>query len=120
MSRETKEASTQHNGRFKKGNPGGPGRPKKAAELAMLNAIKSTFTDEQIKGYLKQAMETAVEQKSSRGMIAVLEYIADRTLGKPVQQITTGETDAMREALDELARQDEEAEANRKQPKKST
>lgn len=95
-------------GRFAKGNTGGPGRPKKEMELALLDAINSTYSREEIQAYIRQAMDTAVETKSARGMMAVLDFITDRTLGKATQQIVVTENDAMSEALEALRIQDEE------------
>lgn len=64
-----------------------PGRPKKADELAILNAIRGSFPPEKVKAYLTTAMRLAEEQNSARGMLAVLEFAASYTLGKPVQRI---------------------------------
>ena len=75
-------------GRFLPGHAiPGPGRPPKAQELAVLDAIKTTFTPEMVQEYLKRAMQLAEEQKSARGMVAVLEFAAGYTLGKPIARV---------------------------------
>lgn len=73
-------------GRFTKGNPGGPGRPKRAEEIALLDAISTTFPPELVQQTLQDALRLAKEQNSARGMIAVLEFAANYALGKPVQR----------------------------------
>lgn len=73
---------------WKPGQSGNPnGRPKKAQELAILDAITAAFTPEQITEHLHQAMQIALEKKSARGIVAVLEFMADRTIGKPIQRV---------------------------------
>lgn len=79
-----------------------PGRPKRESELAMLNAITSTFTPDEVTKLLKDALDIAKEQKSARGMVAILEFIADRTLGKPTIRVEHGDTNAIDDAIDAL------------------
>lgn len=75
------------NGHWLPGASGNPkGRPTKAQELAVLNAITSTFTPEQVQEYLQKAMKLAEEQNSARAMIAILEFCANYTIGKPTQR----------------------------------
>lgn len=69
------------------GNPNG--RPTKARELAILDAITNAFTPEEITSSLKEAMKIAKDKDSARGIVAVLEFMADRAVGKPVQRIET-------------------------------
>jgi hypothetical protein len=71
------------------GNPAG--RPTKARELAILHAISNAFSPEQIDEHLNRAMEIAIAQNSARSIVAILEFQADRTIGKPVQRIETGD-----------------------------
>jgi len=88
--------------RWVKGQSGNPkGRPKKAQELAILDAIRATFPPEQIAEYLQAAMRIAHEQNSARGMMAVLEFAAGYALGKPVQRIQQ-ESGGLAEVLDLL------------------
>lgn len=72
------------------GNPAG-GRPK-AQETAYLNAIKLAVPPEQVTEYLRKALDLAVKQNSARGIIAVLEFIRDTTLGTPVRRTVTATT----------------------------
>lgn len=75
-------------GHWLPGTSGNPrGRPSKAAELAMLDAINSAFTPEEVTQHLKDAMKLAKEQNSARSIVAVLEFINDRTMGKPIQRV---------------------------------
>jgi hypothetical protein len=77
------------NGRFLPGHSLGKlgGRPRKAQELAILDSIRSTFPPDVVAEKLRKAMQLAEEQNSARGMVAVLEFAANYTLGKPVQRI---------------------------------
>jgi hypothetical protein len=73
---------------WKPGQSGNPaGRPTKARELAILDAISNAFTPEQVTEHLRQAMDIAIAGKSPRSIVAVLEFMADRTAGKPTVRI---------------------------------
>ena len=74
-------------GRFAPGNPGGPGRPSQRQEVAMVNAIKATMPPERIQHTLEQALQMAFDANSWRGVMAVVEFAANYTVGKPVQRI---------------------------------
>lgn len=75
---------------WKPGQSGNPnGRPTKARELAILDAITNAFTPEEITTHLREAMKVAKDKDSARGIVAVLEFMADRAVGKPVQRIET-------------------------------
>ena len=70
-------------GRFKPGHGGGPGRPSKAKEEAILDSIRSTFEPEEIAAHLREALDIAIEQRSPRGIVSVLSFVASYSLGKP-------------------------------------
>lgn len=88
-------------GRFAKGNPGGPGRPNKEMQLAMLDAINASLSPEDIQAYIREAMDYAREHKSPRAMVNVLEFAANYALGKPTQRIIQ-EQGGLGELADEL------------------
>lgn len=69
---------------FKKGHPGGPGRPTRKREELIVNAIKNLWTEEEIQTYLQEAMDLAKSQRSTRGMMQVLRFVTEYTAGKPV------------------------------------
>jgi hypothetical protein len=92
-------------GRFAKGHSGGPGRPSKAKEIAMLEAIRSTFTPERVAQHLNDAMDIAVRTNSARGIVAVLEFAANYTMGKPVQR-----TQEVRQSIADILNDDGESE----------
>jgi hypothetical protein len=88
--------------RWQPGESGNPkGRPTKAQELALVDSIRSTFTPEQIKNILSEALEIAISNKSTRGMLAVAEFAMNYTVGKPVQRIQQSEG-GLSTILDEL------------------
>jgi hypothetical protein len=72
-------------GRFLPGNPGGPGRPSRGREQAVLDAMKEEFTPAYIVAKLKTALEKAEAQGSPRAMATVLDTILAYTVGKPSQ-----------------------------------
>jgi hypothetical protein len=92
-------------GRFAKGHAGGPGRPSKAKEIAMLEAIRSTFTPERVAQHLNDAMDIAVRTNSARGIVAVLEFAANYTMGKPVQR-----TQEVRQSIADILNDDGDSE----------
>lgn len=98
----TKLTGRRSDGRWRKGTSGNPnGRPSKAQELAMLDAIKSTFPPELVREKLAKALELAEKQNSARGMVAVLEFAANYALGKPVQRVQQ-EQGGLASVLEEL------------------
>jgi folylpolyglutamate synthase/dihydropteroate synthase len=79
-----------NNGRFTKGNPGGPGNPHNAAISRLRKALHAAVTEEDI-----QAVITVLVEKAKEGNLAAIRELLDRAIGKP--------TDAsVAERLDEL------------------
>ena len=76
------------NGQFVPGHrQPGPGRPKREREEAVLNAITEALTPERIREAIETALDLAIEQKSPRGIVAVLELCSGYAVGKPVQRV---------------------------------
>lgn len=75
------------NGKFAPGNPGGPGRPPRTQEQEMLATIKATMTPAKIEETIQRALQLAEETKSWRGYLAILEFCAAYTLGRPAIRI---------------------------------
>lgn len=76
------------NGQFVPGHKQpGPGRPKREREEAVLAAISDALSPEEIKNAIMTALDLAIEQKSPRGIVAVLELAAGYAVGKPVQRV---------------------------------
>lgn len=92
-------ASRDGTGRFLPGNPGGPGRPTKAQEHAYLAAAAAAVTPDEMTHALREALHFALEQRSARGIVAVLEFIRDTTVGRPNQAV---QVSAARTSLTEL------------------
>ena len=59
--------------------------------MTILDSIRSTFPPDVVAEHLRTAMRLATEQNSARGIVAVLEFAAGYTLGKPIQRIVTTE-----------------------------
>jgi len=76
-------------GRFAPGNKAGVGhgRPKRSQEEAMLQAIKASMPPEKIEATIAEALELARNTNSWRGLMAVCEFAANYSLGKPTQRI---------------------------------
>lgn len=75
------------NGKFAPGNPGGPGRPTRTQEQQMLDTIRATMPPEKIEATIQRALELAEVTQSWRGYMAVLEFVAAYTLGKPISRV---------------------------------
>jgi hypothetical protein len=85
----TNDSSHNVGHRFQPGNPGGPGRPKKATELAMLDTIKADWPPERISEALNTAMQFAVDTRSWRGVLSTVELVLAYGVGKPTQKVET-------------------------------
>ena len=89
-------------GRWLPGQSGNPkGRPTKAEELAILDAIKMTFSPDEMTSYLRRAMTIAEENESARGMVAVMEFVWDRVIGPPAKRVMI-EQGGLSSVLEEL------------------
>jgi len=67
----------------------GAGRKTRATEDAYLTAIKAALSPEQLTAALQTALELAIELRSPRAILAVVETVAAYGLGKPTQTIQT-------------------------------
>lgn len=70
------------NGKFKSGNPGGPGRPKKEREVRYYEIMQTacSFSD------WKEIVEKAVQQ-AKRGDAVARKWLSDNLMGVPVQRM---------------------------------
>ena len=78
----------------------GPGRPKRETETAILNAITSALSPAQITEAIQTALDLAIEQKSPRGIVAVLELAAGYGIGKPIARTEKTEGDPISAAIE--------------------
>lgn len=69
-----------------------PGRPPKAREQQMLDAITSAVGPDELKELIREAISIARSTQSARGLLAIAEFVADRSLGKPVARSITAST----------------------------
>jgi hypothetical protein len=90
-------------GRFAPGNNAGVGhgRPRRSQEEAMLAAIKSSMPPERIEATIAEALEIARATNSWRGIMAVVEFAASYSLGKPIARIEQG-SGGIRDIMAEL------------------
>ena len=86
-------------GRFLPGNSGGPGRPKRETEEAILNAIRSALSPAEIEGAIRIGLQLAIEQKSTRGIVAILELAASYSIGRPVVRLESNGSSRMEEDM---------------------
>ena len=82
----------------------GPGRPKRETEQAILHAITSALSPAEITSAIKTALDLAIEQKSARGIIAVLELAAGYGIGKPTVRVEQIDDNPMTEKFEEWKR----------------
>jgi hypothetical protein len=70
----------------------GPGRPA-SSNQAYIDAIKAEYPPDRLVGMMAEAFDMAVETNSWRGMVAVMEFAANYSLGKPVKRVeSTGDS----------------------------
>lgn len=67
---------------FVKGNPGGPGRPRKSVEEKYLKKFSSSVTLTEWREIIKKAV-----QQAQKGDARARQWLADYLVGKPIQAI---------------------------------
>lgn len=90
-------------GTFDKGNPGGPGRPKRETERAYLDAMIAECSPETWRKISRKAVEDAVDGDSK-----AREWLSHYVVGKPQQSAPTLKEMAIDEAagVDEISSND--------------
>ena len=75
---------------FKKGNPGGPGRPKGMVKADYYNALKKAISPKDLTLMMKEMFKITMDSKASASnRIRAAKYITDIYLGKePLIQLT--------------------------------
>jgi hypothetical protein len=69
-----------------------PGRPLSSND-AYIKAIKAAYPPGTLTGMMQEAYDMAVKTNSWRGMVAVAEFAANYSLGKPVKRVeSTGDS----------------------------
>jgi len=84
---------------FQLGGPGGPGRPKRETERAVLDAITNALSPEDIADAIREGLRLAIMQKSTRGIVALLSLVADHSVGRPVARTVYADTSVIEEAM---------------------
>src|SRR6476469_9642548 len=92
-------AERDNRGRFAEGNPGGPGRPKRQHEEAVLDALRGSFPPERLISILEDALLITQSQNSARGMLSIVEFISGYALGKPIARVERAGGNAIEEAM---------------------
>ena len=75
--------SGSNNGKFKRGNPGGPGRPPKSRERAYLDATMSACPVEAWKAVVKRAVADA-----RKGNAVARRWLSDILIGRDPVALT--------------------------------
>jgi hypothetical protein len=70
------------NGKFIKGNGGGPGRPKRDKESAYLEIMRAIVTDKKWRSIVQKAAD-----KAEHGDAIARKWLADYLIGPPKQDI---------------------------------
>ena len=101
-------------GRFAKGNKvvaPNRGRPARADIMPVLIAVTEEFTVDELRQMLRDTWATAVEKEDWKGMYAVVNFVVQYAVGKPVQRTLTAHFDpeqALRMFTDPPAELDED------------
>jgi hypothetical protein len=69
------------NGKFIKGNGGGPGRPKRDKESAYLDVMRSIVTDKKWRAIIQKATD-----KAEHGDAIARKWLADYLIGPPIER----------------------------------
>lgn len=94
--KEIKKPKKEHPTRFKKGNPGGPGRPK--GTFSLVGMIKDKLQEKgkgKDKTYAEYFIDQLIKKAVIDGDVAMMKDIIDRIDGKPKQALdmtTNGES----------------------------
>lgn len=72
---------TENGGKFTKGNPGGPGRPRRSIEEKYLKAFNSAFKVEDVKEIVAALIKAAL-----RGDVRAAQLLLSYGLGTPVNR----------------------------------
>lgn len=87
-------------GRFVAGHaPTSPGRPKREQERMILDAITNALSAEEIEGAIRIALELAIQQKSTRGIVSVLELCAAYAIGRPTVRVESNNSNVIEESM---------------------
>lgn len=79
----------------------GVGRKSKAYEQSVVDALKASLPPEKLQYWVDKALEIAIAQQSTRGIVAVLQFAMDYGIGKPRQAInvTTSKADEIMDMI---------------------
>jgi hypothetical protein len=100
-------ADRDESGRFLPGNPGGPGRPPKARNLAYVDAVIRALPPEQLGALLAEMVEFAETTQSWRGKLAAVRLALEYAVGKPTQRVEQqSSTQALEDVLATLRADD--------------
>lgn len=95
-------------GQFEKGNQGGPGRPAKAREQAILQIGREVVTLERWREIFERAYQDAVKDEDGRTRDKARRFLAEYQIGKPAQIIklhqSSDETDEYADLSDDELR----------------
>ena len=87
-------------GRFVAGHPGtSPGRPRREQERMILDAIANALSAEEIENAIRVALQLAIQQKSTRGIVSVLELCAAYAIGRPTVRVETNDRSKIEDDL---------------------
>lgn len=74
---------------YQKGNPGGPGRPKKVVEEARLSLLKEIFNEDEERAVILNVMRIAKLKGKTTNQVAInaSTWLWDRVYGKPKEYL---------------------------------
>lgn len=93
-------------GRFQPGSKSLGGRAPKTYEKGIVEAIKRKWSPDVIVDRLEEAYELALELRSPRAMLGIIELASAYGYGKPVITVTTAPNEKREELLRMIAEDD--------------
>lgn len=85
MNGEGTDGERQANGRFAKGNPGGPGGARKRS-FVLREAAENAITPEHVAALMRKALRMGLE-----GNLTAMRLVLDRSCGRPADVATSAE-----------------------------
>ena len=84
------------------------GRPREEWRKDVQNALRQRYPGRRIADMLDEALELAVAQKSTKGIVSIAEYVRDTVDGTPIQRTENADSSFFQQIIAQLRQQNED------------
>lgn len=84
------------------------GRPREEWRKDVQNALRARYPGRRIADMLDDALELAVQQKSTKGIVSIAEFVRDTVDGTPIQRTENADSSFFQQILAQLRQQNED------------